>query len=426
MGQMIRCPLVGSPCVRPITIEETTFFLAETEKPEESRKRRNKAISEALADEYKVRSALEEKGINAFTCKICEMIQTCAYGMADISQNNANVFMELGMMLALGKPTVILAKKGQEKKLRLPSDLTGIEVIPFEEYLDIIDQLRDVVKKLPSIVPSPSPIQDLAEIQPQFARELKKMEANIVREFKRTIREAKIDTFAFSEENEDVSPEINEKIKVLEGQLENMRRLGVPMDAEASSLKGNYLHYKGNYEEALASFNWSLELRPDDPDTITNRAEIYLHLGRYKEALADCNRTLEIKPDSDEALHVRGSAYIFLGKRKKALTDLNRYLKLKPDDPDTLTTRGVTYRHLARYDKALADFNHALALRPDDPNTLYDLACLFSLLKKTDEALASLEKAISKNKKYRKEAREDEDFNNIKEDPRFKKLIEPD
>ncbi|GAI76511.1 unnamed protein product, partial [marine sediment metagenome] len=158
MGQIIRCPLIGVPCSKAITIQEKTFFLAEAEEPEYDRQHRKQAIKEAITNEYTIRSALDEKGINAFTCKICEMIQTCAYGIADITQDNANVLLELGMMLALGKPTIILMKKGQEQQLKLPSDVIAIEVIPFEEYLDIIGQLREIVQKLPPPISPPSPI----------------------------------------------------------------------------------------------------------------------------------------------------------------------------------------------------------------------------------------------------------------------------
>ena len=105
MGQMIRCPLVGTSCPKEITIHEKTFFLAEAERPEEARKRRIKAISEAIGEGYKIRSALEEKNINAFTCKICEMIQACAYGMADISQRNpTKTGKPIGLFLVFCSP----------------------------------------------------------------------------------------------------------------------------------------------------------------------------------------------------------------------------------------------------------------------------------------------------------------------------------
>jgi len=443
--------------MKPITIQEKSFFLAEAEKPEDARQRRIKAINEAIGDGYKIRSALEEKDINAFTCKICEMIQTCAYGMADITQNNPNVLLELGMMIALGKPTIILCKRGQEQELKLPSNLVGIEIIPFTEYIDIIDQLRKMAAKLPPPVSPPSPIEDLDKIQPQFAKELRKMRADIVNEFKESIAEAKLDTISLREEKREVSPQLSERIGKLEETLKDLTGLGFTTDARTALLRGNFyynqakyneafaaynwslelqpdnpvtLHNRGNtytklekYNEALADFNRSLELKPDDPTTLMNRGHIYDKLERYDEALPDFNRSLELRPDDPDLLYNRGTTYLKLGRYDESLPDFNRSLELRPDDPKTLHNRGMAYAKLERYDEALADFNRSLELRPDDPGTLYNLACVFSLRGKVDDALTYLGKAISQDKKYQEKAKTDTDFANIREGPRFKKLI---
>jgi len=394
MGQVIRCPLTGLPCGKPITIQEKSFFLAEAEKPEEDKKRRMQAVGEAMQDSYEIRSALDEKGINAFTCKICEMIQTCAYGMADITQRNPNVLLELGMMIALGKPTIILSRRGQEEELKLPSDLSAIEIIPFTEYIDIIDHLRKVVQKLPPAVSTSSPIQDLERIRPQWAEELKKSTADIVKEFKQSIGEAKLDTVSSREEKKRIPPELSERLQSLEEKLEDMTRLGFTTDAKTAFLRGNYYYNQGKYNDALAAYNWSLELRPDHPHALYNRGATYSHLGRYDEALADFNRLLELKPDDPDALNNRGATYGHLGRYDEALADLNRSLELRPDDPDTFYNRGVTYSHLERYDEALADFNRSLELRPDDPDALHNRGATYVYLKRYDEALADLNRSL--------------------------------
>ena len=426
MGQIIRCPLVGTPCMKPITIQEKTFFLAEAEEPDYDKKHRSKAINEAIADGYKIRSALEEKGINAFNCKICEMIQTCAYGIADITQRNPNVLLELGMMIALGKPTIILLKKEQDKELKLFSDLKAIEVIPFEEYLDIIEQLREVVGTLPPAVSPLSPIEDLEKIQPQFAKEIRGMEANIVKEFKERIEQAKLDTISLGEEKKEIPPELSERLKSLEEKLEDMRGLGFVTDDRTALLRGNYFYNQGKYKEALASYNWSLELRPDNPVALYNRGNTYGELGRYEEAFADHNRSLKLNPNDPLAFYNRGTTYAKLGRYDEALADFNHSLKLNPDKPRPLYNRGTTYLKLGRYGEALADFKRYSELEPSDPSALYNLACLFSIQGKPDDALAYLETAIDKDEKYREDAKTDEDFDNIREDPRFKKLIESD
>jgi len=182
----------------------------------------------------------------------------------------------------------------------------------------------------------------------------------------------------------------------------------------------------GRYNEALADFNRSLELSPNKPGSLTNRGSAYIELGRYDEALADLNHSLELSPDDPATLNNRGSTYERLGRYEEALADFNRSLELRPNAANTLYNRGVTYTRLNRYEEALADFNRSLELRPDHPATLYNLACLFSLWGKVDEALDNLEKAIKGDEKYREMAKTDKDFDNIREDPRFKKLIESD
>jgi tetratricopeptide (TPR) repeat protein len=424
MGQIIRCPLLGIPCSKHIAIEEKTIFLAEAGEAAYDRQRRIKAINEAIGNQYKIRSALDEEGINAFTCEICEMIQTCAYGIADITQNNANVALELGMMLALGKPTILLLKKGHEPQLRLPSDIVATEIIIFEEYLDIIDRLREAVPKLSPPVSPPSLIKDLEKMQPQFADEIRKMADDIDREFKESIEAAKLDTVALRDEKIEVPPELSQKIDKLAERLDGVAKLGFTIDAKTAFLRGNLYYNQGKYKEALAAYDWSLELKPDDADALCNRGTTYGELGRYNEALADYNLSLELKPDDADALCNRGTTYYKLGRYNEALADYNLSLELRPNDPTTLYNRGNTYTKLSRYGEALADYNRSLELRLDQPSTLYNLACLLSLWGKTDDAFIYLEKAINKNEKYRQMAKIDEDLDQIRDDVRFTKLTE--
>jgi len=428
MGQIIRCPLTGLTCGIPVTIQDKSFFLAEAEKPENNRQWRREALNTVLEREYKykVRSALDESDVNAFTCKICEMIQTCAYGIADITSNNPNVLLELGMMIALGKAVIILTQKGQEQELKLPSDIIDKEVIPFQDYIEIMPKLRKMVESLPSPVSPPSPIEDIERIQPQLAEELKKVGVDIIKEFKESITEAKLDTISFREEKEDIPPELDERLRSLEEKLENMRGLGFATDARTASLRAHYFYNRGKYEQALDSLNWAIEIEPDDPSTFNNRGLTYRLLKKYDESLTDLNHSLELGPDDPNTLLNRGNTYGDLREYDKSLADLNHSLELRPDDPDTLVARGVTYSKLKRYDEALTDFNRSLEIKPNDPGTLYNLACVFSLRGKIDDALTYLKKAIKADEKYREMAKTDEDFDNIRDDPRFKKLMESD
>ncbi|MBA7585590.1 Photosystem I assembly protein Ycf3 [subsurface metagenome] len=196
-----------------------------------------------------------------------------------------------------------------------------------------------------------------------------------------------------------------------------------PDDPDTLNNRGNTYDNLERYDEALADYNRALELRPDDPDTLNNRGNTYDNLERYDEALADYNRALELRPDDPDTFTNRGATYGKLKKYDEALADFNRSLELRPDDPDTLTNRGATYGKLKKYDEALTELNRSLELEPDHPGTLYDLACLFSLWGKTKDALDYLKKAVDKDEEWREDAKTDEDFDNIRDDPRFKKLV---
>jgi len=194
--------------------------------------------------------------------------------------------------------------------------------------------------------------------------------------------------------------------------------------ASAWMLRGEAYFNSRCGNEALADFNHSLKLRPDDPDALYKRGVTYEFLARYEEALADYKHSLELRPDDPLTLNNRGNTYAHMKRYEQALADHNRSLELRPDAPLLLNNRGCVYLKTKRYGEALSDFNRSLELMPDNPVTFYNVACLFSLQNKADDALIYLEKAIKGDDKYQQMARDDKDFDKIRSDPHFKKLIE--
>ncbi len=434
MVLMIRCPLTGLTCGKPIAIQEKTFFLSEADEPRDATDRRRKAIKEALGKKYQIRSALLEKQPIAFNCKICEMIQSCAYGIADITGQKPNVLLELGMMFALGKPTIILCKKGEEWLLQLPSNLNAIEVVPFEDYIDIIDDVRQIASSLPPSVTPLLPFEEtekvLQEFNPQLAKDIKKAldehKITLVAEFEKVIKEAKLDTTVSEKERIQITPKLEERLAKLEESLKKYERLGFASDATTAFYRGNFYYDRQEYEAAIEQYDWAFTLNPHYTSALNNRGNTYHELERYDEAIADYNRAIELRPDYPEALNNRGNTYHELERYDEAIADYNRAIELRPDDPVKLKNRGTTYTKMERYDEALADFNRALELRPDFSGALYNLACFFSLTDRPDDAISNLVKAIRLGQKYLEMAKTDSDFDKIRNDPRFQNLIEED
>ena len=72
---------------------------------------------------------------------------------------------------------------------------------------------------------------------------------------------------------------------------------------------------------------------------------------------------------------------------------------------------------------ALELVEQVLAREPDDVLSLFNAACFEARLGRTDDALEHLGRAIEVNERAIEQARGDEDFDAIRDDPRFKKLV---
>jgi tetratricopeptide (TPR) repeat protein len=70
-------------------------------------------------------------------------------------------------------------------------------------------------------------------------------------------------------------------------------------------------------------------------------------------------------------------------------------------------------------DAAVAIMEEALEVRPGNPVALYDLACFESLAGRREQALEHLGQALAGDPSLADQAREDEDLDAIRDDPRF-------
>ena len=73
--------------------------------------------------------------------------------------------------------------------------------------------------------------------------------------------------------------------------------------------------------------------------------------------------------------------------------------------------------------QAVEDCRKAVKLDPTDATAHYNLACAFALLKRVRESVQSLERAVALEPGFRDEARSDADFDNVRDDERFARLV---
>jgi tetratricopeptide (TPR) repeat protein len=86
---------------------------------------------------------------------------------------------------------------------------------------------------------------------------------------------------------------------------------------------------------------------------------------------------------------------------------------------------GRALRHWATgdFEQAVAELSALKDQHPEEPGLVYNLACAESRSGRKDEALAHLLEAVELNDDFRELAEKDEDFDPIREDPRFASAV---
>jgi len=132
-------------------------------------------------------------------------------------------------------------------------------------------------------------------------------------------------------------------------------------EAQQAFDEGNRLYEEGDFTAAVAQFDRSLELRPDDLSTLNRRGLTLYNMGLYEAALGDFSCSLELQPSDPDTWHRRGITCLGLARYGEALGDLAHSLELRPDHPDTLNNRGVALLFMQKYEEALDNFNRAIS-----------------------------------------------------------------
>jgi tetratricopeptide (TPR) repeat protein len=128
---------------------------------------------------------------------------------------------------------------------------------------------------------------------------------------------------------------------------------------------------RGEYEEAIVSFNTALEKSPNSWYVYLNRGEFFLKIERYEEAAADLTRVVELYPKLNYIYKIyteRGDAYRMLGRHYDAIADYTTALSLRPNHAAALFGRGMSLAEVGRRTQALADLGRACGLK-------YEPAC---------------------------------------------------
>lgn len=404
------CPIVGGSCNKAeheVTTQKNTFFVAEPFKPPGERKRREDVIRIALKEVLGGDFCEEDLKVadkdpkEAIFCDICRMIQSASYGIADISGLNPNVLLELGMILSLGKPLSVLFKKSEEASLRenLPSDIVWKRVIPYEEFIDLHEELVKHIQNRPVLPLEISSVTEMkkviAEEDPELAKNvensLKESLKKTLDEFERLMNKAKL-SGEISDKKVEVEPSVGRKLDEIFEKVKQVEKLvGFPKDAQSALLKANWHVNKEDYQNAIDLYDWALNLEPDSNAAWNNKGAALERLGRFEEAIKCYEEALRIRPHYYMYLNNKGSALNNLGRYEEAIECFKATLKTEPDNIDTLPNLSEAQIALGKTTEALESIARAFAVAKDPRNkaVLLLLSSLAYLLQENNEKAES-------------------------------------
>jgi len=133
-------------------------------------------------------------------------------------------------------------------------------------------------------------------------------------------------------------------------------------------------------------------------------------------------------PGQPPALNVKAAYSEALGlqldnNNAKAEELYRKIIAADPHHTDALNNLGVIAMTGGSRQEAIGLFDKVIALKPDSADAHYNLACIYANLEDSKSALEHLEKAVAINPKLRKWASRDEDLQNLRALPKFKKII---
>ncbi len=151
--------------------------------------------------------------------------------------------------------------------------------------------------------------------------------------------------------------------------LEYLTRAAALMPGHAGiwNNRGNILRDLGRPQEALASFQQALTLRPGSASALYNCANVLLlDLHRPDSALPLYDQALSLNPDFVEAWNNRGNALWGLRRLEEAMASFAKALALRPDFTDAMNGRAQVLFEMGLTEQGIAQFMQSAALLPPD------------------------------------------------------------
>jgi serine/threonine protein kinase/tetratricopeptide (TPR) repeat protein len=201
--------------------------------------------------------------------------------------------------------------------------------------------------------------------------------------------------------------------------------------AEAHSARGLAFSLSKEYDKAAEEFETAMKLDPKLYEAPYFYGRACIAQGKSTEAVPLFEIACRLRPEDYQAPSFLAQAFAGQGRiaeankaSQRAVKSIEGWLDQNPDDARALNLGAGIWSNLGQTEKALEWAKRSLEIDREDPQLLYNVACVYAIEGMKEEALKCLERAIDKGYGHLEWMEHDSDLNSLRNDKRFKALLE--
>lgn len=203
---------------------------------------------------------------------------------------------------------------------------------------------------------------------------------------------------------------------------------GGPNTAESYYALAQYHTENRSFEAAEEAYRSAIALNPEWSRPYNGLGVLLANHteGRAAEAEAAFRTAIRLEPEWSRSHNDLAILLRLTDRLDEAEQEALTALRYGPDDVANNNNYANLLVEQGKLSEAEPFYHKAIAIDPTHPKPYYNLACLYSLQGKKDQAYPLLKKAIALNESLRAEAQKDPDFEALREDPEFRKILNKD
>ncbi|MFX0115509.1 MAG: tetratricopeptide repeat protein [Candidatus Hodarchaeota archaeon] len=176
---------------------------------------------------------------------------------------------------------------------------------------------------------------------------------------------------------------------------------------------------------AIECWRRALEIKAAEPDVLNNLGTALFEEGILQEALIMYRKAVAISPGYTKAWQNLGELFFAQGKHDEAVEAFQHALSSGSKEVELQLLLAQTYYSLSRWDEVLDVLHNILQTNKENDVAWYNKACVHARLLQIEDSCKSLEKAIGISYQWRRKARLDSDFDQIRSSSCFQRVLNP-